>query len=508
MNADLKSIISDRRNETTLFVLKGFSLENAGKPMVNLDKVFENKLSHLMQIANSDSQVISFDEFVCLYDLCVLQYRKILILENPLFWNFYPPEVNIPQEISRALLAHFDPEIIEHDDGHLDLSDYLQVYSNYLLTDQGIACRYNISEFLLRSERIEILVINQPTAENIANDIVYREKAYLSICNETDYFQLVSAILNSNDVFSITGDNFVAGKDAVQRHIDFLCDRFHSRVFKHENETVFMKPLSTNPQISGLLNKYWRYDSFREVKIYDLNEVKNHRKKVTSISQERIISDLIEQVENCISGKSFRDIFVTAPTGAGKSLIFQLPAIYIAEKFDLVTLVVTPLIGLMNDQVQALAKRGYHGAKTINSDISPVIKQEILQEVFEGTCSILYLSPESLLSRSDVDQLIGSRKIGMLIIDEAHIVTTWGKQFRPDYWYLGDHVQKLRRAQSRREIDPSPFIIATFTATAIYEGHEDMYHETLNSLHMIDPITYLGYVKRSNISIDVKEVKV
>ena len=88
----------------------------------------------------------------------------------------------------------------------------------------------------------------------------------------------------------------------------------------------------------------------------------------------------------------------------------------------------------------------------------------------------------------------------MLIVDEAHIVTTWGKQFRPDYWYLGDHVQKLRRTQARNQENPMPFTIATFTATAIYEGHEDMYHETLNSLHMIDPITYLGYVKRENIN--------
>ena len=76
----------------------------------------------------------------------------------------------------------------------------------------------------------------------------------------------------------------------------------------------------------------------------------------------------------------------------------------------------------------------------------------------------------------------------MIVIDEAHIVTTWGKQFRPDYWYLGDYIKKLRKKQT---LEHHPFLIATFTATAIYGGEEDMYKETLNSLNMRFPITYL-----------------
>jgi len=97
---------------------------------------------------------------------------------------------------------------------------------------------------------------------------------------------------------------------------------------------------------------------------------------------------------------------------------------------------------------------------------------------------ILYISPETLLSRSDVVQLIGDRTIGMIVIDEAHIVTTWGKQFRPDYWYLGDHIKMLRKNQLKNK--GRAFVIATFTATAIYHGLEDMYTETINSLHMLN----------------------
>lgn len=94
-----------------------------------------------------------------------------------------------------------------------------------------------------------------------------------------------------------------------------------------------------------------------------------------------------------------------------------------------------------------MEKHRYAKARTINSDIPPMVKKTIAQEVQEGRCDILYLSPESLLSRSDISDLIGDRAIGLLIVDEAHIVTTWGKQFRPDYWSLGDYVNKLRKQQ-------------------------------------------------------------
>ena len=87
----------------------------------------------------------------------------------------------------------------------------------------------------------------------------------------------------------------------------------------------------------------------------------------------------------------------------------------------------------------------------------------------------------------------------MLVIDEAHIVTTWGKQFRPDYWYLGDYVSKLRQTRD--------FVIATFTATAIYGGLENMYVETKQSLRMVSPITWLGYMKRDDIEINIDQVE-
>lgn len=508
MNPKISAIMKDCNVQGTLFVLKGYPVELYGGNRVNLADVISNKVGRLFQLATLECQVISFDEFICLYDLVVLQYKKVIILENPEYMNLYPVNVEINEDISGSLLVHFDDDA-SGDAELVDISEYTFVYNNYVSTDAGIACCYNISDSLLKSEKIERIMVK--TSDEKELDIVSDLDAledYTNLCNEVDFYQLISKLQTTSQMYVVAWESFVSGKDVAHAALKYLNGVYEGRLSTFAASSISVEPAVHYPEVYEIMEKYWGYKSFRTLKTYDMSELEKGNKTVVSISQEKIVSDLIEQAEKCINGKNFKDIFVTAPTGAGKSLMFQIPAIYMGEKYNLVTLVITPLIGLMNDQVQALESKGYHGARTINSDISPIIKQEILDEVANGTVHILYLSPESLLSRSDIEALIGKRRIGMLIVDEAHIVTTWGKQFRPDYWYLGDHVQKLRRTQARNEENPMPFIIATFTATAIYEGHEDMYHETLNSLHMIDPITYLGYVKRENINIEIGEVEV
>lgn len=508
MYEKVKLIIENKNAQGTLFVLKGYPVEEYGGERINLHTVLENKVGRLVQLASQMCQIISFDEFISLYDFAISQYKKVILLENPQYMNLYPVNVDLNGDIINSLLVHYDDDA-SGDTEIEDISEYTFVYSNFLNTDLGVACCYNINDSMLKSEKIERIIVknavdkelNEVQSTNIPED-------YINLCNEMDYYQLVNGLEHTEKTYVVTWESYVSGKEGIHAVLKYLNGLYGGRISTIAIASISIEPSVHYPEVFKIMEKYWGYKLFRTLKTYDMADLEKGNKTVVSISQEKIVSDLIEQVEKCRAGKPFKDIFVTAPTGAGKSLMFQLPAIYIGEKYNLVTLVITPLIGLMNDQIQALESRGYHSARTINSDISPIIKQEILNEIVNGECHILYLSPESLLSRSDIEALIGKRRIGMLIVDEAHIVTTWGKQFRPDYWYLGDHVQKLRRRQARNEEGPMPFIVATFTATAIYEGHEDMYHETLNSLHMIDPITYLGYVKRENISIEIGEVEV
>lgn len=497
--------IEDNSNNNILFVLKGFELNLLGLEKMDLATTIDNKLMRLFSITQQPFPVISYDEFICLFDMAVMQFKKIYVIENPIYNYLFPVDVNISDDVSSKLLSHFDNDIEEspiEDTSLSGIDEYTNIYNNFVQVKNTFACSYNLDVSLLKNEKIQRILWDYCVATLDAAKAPIQFNLY----SEQDYFDLTYTLLSSENLTQVSFDGFLLGKESIERKIQLLLKVFPNRIGITQSN-ISRTNYNCPTEIIDFLTQYWGYASFRDINIYDQNALKEKEKKVVAISQSQIISDLVEQIENCVYDKPFRDIFVTAPTGSGKSVMFQLPAMYIAKKYNLVTLVITPLIGLMNDQVESLEGKGYAYARTINSDISPVIKNEILDDISNGRCHILYLSPESLLSRSDIQQLIGNRRIGMIVVDESHIVTTWGKQFRPDYWYLGDHVQKIRRKQSTNEENPSPFIIATFTATAIYEGNEDMYHETLNSLHMIDPITYLGYVKRDDIEISITQVQ-
>ncbi len=247
-----------------------------------------------------------------------------------------------------------------------------------------------------------------------------------------------------------------------------------------------------------LLQKYWGKEAqFRPLQFY--RSPKENR-EVTHLSQGEIIDCIASQCDGAFAGESFRNVFVTAPTGAGKSVLFQLPALYLAEQYQAVTIVVTPLKALMKDQVSQLEKKqGVTCAVCLHSDITYEERQECIQQIHNGEKSIVYLSPELLIS-CELSEFIGDRPLGLFVVDEAHTVTSWGKDFRADYWYLGEYLQRLQRSGRR-------FPVLCLTATAVYGGEEDVVNETIDSLQVEHPILYLGRVRRDNIEFDVRTLE-
>lgn len=140
-----------------------------------------------------------------------------------------------------------------------------------------------------------------------------------------------------------------------------------------------------------------------------------------------------------IKGESLLAIF---PTGGGKSLTFQLPALMAGETVRGLTVVISPLQSLMKDQVENLEKKGISEAVYINGLLSPIERRNALERVESGEASLLYIAPEQLRSKT-IEKVLMSRTLVRIVIDEAHCFSAWGQDFRIEYMFIGEFIKHL-----------------------------------------------------------------
>ncbi|EAS19378.1 putative ATP-dependent DNA helicase [Flavobacteria bacterium BBFL7] len=228
------------------------------------------------------------------------------------------------------------------------------------------------------------------------------------------------------------------------------------------------------------LQEYFNYSDFRK------------------FEENRVISLQEQAVRAGLTRESFVAVF---PTGGGKSLTFQLPALMRGSSTRHLTVVISPLISLMKDQVDNLRDRfGITRAVAINGLLSPLERQEAFEMVSDGRADLLYLSPESLRSPS-IYRLIHSRSIGRFVIDEAHCFSSWGQDFRVDYLFIADFIKKIEKEKNVFQIP-----VSCFTATAKPQVITDIkfYFEDRLGLELNEYITSKG---RTNLSYEVVNVE-
>lgn len=167
-----------------------------------------------------------------------------------------------------------------------------------------------------------------------------------------------------------------------------------------------------------------------------------------------------------VKGKSLLAIF---PTGGGKSLTFQLPALMAGRSVHGLTVIISPLQSLMKDQVDNLADRGITDAVTINGMLDPITRALSIQRVQDGEASLLYISPEMLRSKT-IEKILMARHVVRFVIDEAHCFSSWGQDFRVDYLYIGKFIRKYQQTKKCK----NPIPVSCFTATAKQKVIQDI----------------------------------
>lgn len=201
-------------------------------------------------------------------------------------------------------------------------------------------------------------------------------------------------------------------------------------------------------------------------------------------------------VKAAVDNKSLLAIF---PTGGGKSITFQVPALMSGDSANGLTIVISPLQSLMKDQVDNLERNGITEAVTINGLLDPIERAKSFERVEDGSASILYISPESLRSKS-IERLILGRKIVRFVIDEAHCFSAWGQDFRVDYLYIGDFIRQIQKKKNLEDGIP----VSCFTATAKQKVIEDILKYFKEKLS-IDLEVYSSKASRTNLTYKVFE---
>lgn len=312
--------------------------------------------------------------------------------------------------------------------------------------------------------------------ENYQYNLSYfiKENFENQICEQTDLTKIIAnypvelayslALIHANDRYSIT-------------------PRWVTKNFPNVEKVIYQ--LRNSPCLTGC--------------IYCNNSLDAHRglKKYFGYSSYRTYGGEALQEKAVKAAISNQSILAVFPTGGGKSITFQVPALISGESTKGLTVIISPLQSLMKDQVDNLEKNGITEAVTINGLLDPIERSKSYERVEDGSASLLYISPESLRSKT-IERLLLGRKIARFVIDEAHCFSSWGQDFRVDYLYIADFIKNI---QEKKILD-IPIPVSCFTATAKQKVIEDIQEYFRQNLSL-ELQLFTSKASRTNLQYEV-----
>lgn len=423
----------------------------------------------------------------------IISFQQFSYLINYIDFDFFKERFVLIKDNIRQVFPLNVEEFIE-----IETNENIEERSEKLPIYQSEQFKSNDNYFYVLKNLNHSIKFSNIFNEELDLNIVSNEEHEIVDIHSGDYAIdiFINEVIISNNLCNKFSVKFFSKKpisdftNATLSKINAVLANFNGKISLVRDTNSF-EDYKVSDEALALLNEFWSNDAkFRNLTIYKNPEFNNN---TIDISQGLIVDTLINEYKKSKSGLIPKDLFLTAPTGAGKSLLFQIPSFYISKNKD-VTIVVSPLIALMEDQVDAIKKdRKFDKVAYLNSNLSLIEREKIIETCKEGNIDILYLSPELLMSY-DIRHFIGERNLGLMVIDEAHLITTWGRDFRVDYWFLGNHIRKIRKYHNMN------FPMIAVTATAIYGGENDMVFDSIDSLNMNDPYIFIGQARRNDIT--------
>ena len=311
---------------------------------------------------------------------------------------------------------------------------------------------------------------------NIDIEKVIQETFHSKICEQANLPSIILehpielayclALINTNSRYSVTPPWVIKNFPAVERIMFLLRSNPCLKGCAYCNEAL---------DIHKGLKRFFGFDAFRTYAGEALQE---------------------KAVNAAVANKSLLSVF---PTGGGKSITFQVSALMSGINSRGLTVVISPLQSLMKDQVDNLEKLGITDAVTINGLLDPIERAKSFERVEDGSASLLYISPESLRSKT-IERLLLGRNVVRFVIDEAHCFSSWGQDFRVDYLYIGDFIKALQEKKNLEDGIP----VSCFTATAKQKVIEDI-RDYFKGKLSLDLEVYSSSESRSNLRYNVFE---